>query len=145
MNARMPPVCTIAAVFAAATAALAAETYPAKPVRFIVGFTPGGGFGAVAKVMARGGRARCDGQAVSVEGAHEVLIIASLFRGRATAQALRRARAAIDAVRPDYAALLRRHAELHRKLYGRVELELTAGRDADKPNEKTAGKDLYFG
>ena len=51
MNARMPPVCTIAAVVAAATAALAAETYPAKPVRFIVGFTPGGGSDMVARLL----------------------------------------------------------------------------------------------
>jgi alpha-L-fucosidase 2 len=107
-------------------------------------FTPGGGFGAVAKVITRGGRVTCDGQSVAVAGADEVLILARIFRGRATAGVVRQARAAINAARPDYAALLRRHTALHRTLYRRVELDLAAGRGADQTNEKLL-TDAYQG
>ena len=93
-----------------------------------------GGFGGVAKVVAKGRGASAgldkvcwhEGPVVSVRHADEVLILAKVFKGPATPQAVRQARAAIASAGNSYGALLRRHLAEHRKLYRRVELDIAA-------------------
>jgi len=103
-------------------------------------FTPGGGFGAVAKVIVTGGGLTNDGAALCVAGADKVLLLIHVFRGRATPAAVRRAQAVINRPRPDYPSLLRRHAAEHRRLYRRLSLDIAGNKGAEQPNEKLLAK-----
>ncbi|MEI8242178.1 MAG: glycoside hydrolase N-terminal domain-containing protein [bacterium] len=99
-------------------------------------FARGGGFGAVAKVTARGGRLTGDGAALCVNGADEVLVLIHVFRGRASAAAVHRAQATVNRSPGGYPALLRRHVAEHRRLYRRLSLDITGSKGGAQTNEK---------
>mgnify|MGYP000912733275 CR=1 FL=1 len=110
----------------AASAALD-EASPADGWLTLTGtYSDGGQFGAVARVAAKGGAARLEGERIGVEGADEALVLVGLFANEPSGPALARLRDRLAALPADYDALLARHAALHAPLFARAMLDLGA-------------------
>ena len=87
-------------------------------------FDTGKQFGGVARVVATGGEvSEVDGH-VAINGAAEILVLTKLFANEPAEAATTRCRSELEALTPDFDALLARHAEVHRELFERMTLSL---------------------
>ncbi|MGB2820237.1 MAG: glycoside hydrolase N-terminal domain-containing protein, partial [Phycisphaerae bacterium] len=89
-----------------------------------------GGFEVVMRVVVRGGRATARDDRLVVADAREVLLLTRLawYRNLSDAEKKPVSRD-LAALGDDYATLLRRHAEIHGRVFGRVTLDLGGGED----------------
>ncbi len=103
-------------------------------------FNPNAGYEGFGKVIARGGTRTETADAIRIANADEILVlvkIVPLARAAGVATNFAAARAALDALPADYAALLAPHAARHGELMRRVEFSLDApAADRAKPTEQ---------
>jgi alpha-L-fucosidase 2 len=101
-------------------------------------------YGGCARVVVKGGKAKTSKLQIAAEQADEILVIIKLFANEESSAAIKRIRDDIKSLHANYTRLLRPHVMLHRKLFGRVELEL-GGREKNRrlPNEKLVNEALH--
>jgi alpha-L-fucosidase 2 len=97
-------------------------------------YDAGGGYSGVARVDLKGGKtSSSNSDIIQIAGADQAVIIIKLTDVPKSNAALKRK---IDQLAPDYNALLKRHAKLHREMFLRMQLDLEAGDAADLSNEE---------
>lgn len=99
------------------------------------------GYEGVARVVARGGTARTEGEKIVVRGADEVWVglrIGLLADFAASQMPVLKKQLA--KFKPDFAALLARHAELHGRLFNRCRLDLGGAADRGLTSEELIAK-----
>jgi alpha-L-fucosidase 2 len=101
-------------------------------------------FGAVGRVVAAGGSATTACEEVRVEGADDVIVLVKLFANEPADAAVPRLREELAALCPDFGLLLECHVDVHRGLFERMTLDLDAGNDRAKTNERLL-HDAYGG
>jgi alpha-L-fucosidase 2 len=107
-------------------------------------YRDGSEFGGLARVFAKGGELKTLQDCAQVENAEEVIVIAKLFANEKSEAALKRLRAEISSLSPDYSQLLGRHAPVHRELFSRMALDLHPGEKRELANEQLL-MDAYEG
>ena len=99
------------------------------------------GYEGAARVVTRGGTTTCENGKLLVRGADEVLVLTriELLPDDAASQ-LPALKAGLEAITPDFAALLARHAAVHGKLFRRTRLDLGGGADRQLSSEELLAK-----
>ena len=92
-------------------------------------------FGAVGRVVTRGGSAEGDGDFIAIREADEALLLVKLFVEESPDEAIPRLRQELEGIEPDFEQLLERHAAIHRDLFERMSLELD-GLEPDATNDE---------
>ena len=90
-------------------------------------YRDGGGYGGLARVVARGGTIEVDGTGVRIASATEVLVLIKVIPDEPLAPALERLRTELAALPAEYDALLARHAVKHAALFDRLDLDMGGG------------------
>jgi hypothetical protein len=99
------------------------------------------GYEGVARVVTQGGAARTEGGKVIVRGADEVLVLARIELLNDYSQSrIPSLKAGLEKLKPDYDALLARHAKVHGELFQRARLDLGGGLDRNLTSEELLAK-----
>ncbi|MEI8288688.1 MAG: glycoside hydrolase N-terminal domain-containing protein [Verrucomicrobiota bacterium] len=95
------------------------------------------GYEGAARVVTRGGTTRTEGGKVIVRGADEVLVLTriELLYDYSQSQ-IPALKAGLEKIKPDFAALLARHAKVHGQLFNRARLDLGGGTDRKLASEQ---------
>ena len=88
--------------------------------------TGGDEFGGCALVTAKGGQTAGSDLQINVTGADEVLVLCKLFANEESDTAIKRITAELQALPAEYDTLLKHNNSLHRELFLRAKLDLTA-------------------
>ena len=96
----------------------------------------GGEYGGLARMTVKGGKLQSSDGWARIVGADEALIVIKIFANKPGVAALSRLRREINALKLDYAALLKRHASLHREMFLRMRLQLGSHDVAQQSNEE---------
>lgn len=99
-------------------------------------------FGAVARVTAVGGEVGFEGSEVKISGASEILVRVKFFVNEDPAVAIPRLRQELAADKVGFDKALAAHAKIHGELFGRMRLELTAGK---RPSNEEMLMEAYDG
>lgn len=95
------------------------------------------GYNAMGRVVCRGGSTRAEADGIRITGAEEVLVVMRVvYLDRASAADQGALREALSKITPDYDSLLKRHAEVHGAMYGRVRLGLGGGCTRGRTSEE---------
>lgn len=100
------------------------------------------GYEGAARVWARGGRITQQADRLQVRGADEVLVLTRIAFATDIAQSnLPLLKKGLAAVKPDFGALLKRHAKVHGQMFTRVQLDL----GGDAAHCRLTSEDLIAG
>jgi hypothetical protein len=95
------------------------------------------GYEGMARVVARGGQTRTDGDAIVVTGADEVLVLLRLaVLHDFNKSQLAELKKGLASVKPDFGVLLTRQAKVHGELFNRCRLDLGGGADRALSSEQ---------
>ncbi len=99
------------------------------------------GYEGVSRVVTRGGTRKCEGGKIIVRGADEVLVLTriELLHDYSKSQ-IPAMKVGLEKIKPDYAALLARHAKVHGALFNRARLDLGGGTDHKLTSEELLAK-----
>jgi hypothetical protein len=99
------------------------------------------GYEGVARVVTQGGAVRTEGGKVIVRGADEVLVFARIELLNDYSQSrIPSLKAGLEKLKPNYDALLARHAKVHGELFQRARLDLGGGLDRNLTSEELLAK-----
>jgi len=87
-------------------------------------FQEGFPFAGVARVTRSGGRMRVQGDAISIEGASEVLVVMAMATGHESTDPVNGCKDHLNSLHRSFKELRRRHVLEHRRLFRRVRLSL---------------------
>jgi alpha-L-fucosidase 2 len=91
-------------------------------------YADGNQFGGAARVVASGGTTEVEGEVLRIMNADEVLVLVKLFANELAEPALARLRKELVALPATWAALRRRHVNVHQELFRRMTFKLDQGR-----------------
>ncbi len=97
----------------------------------------GSGYDCAIRILPDGGKVECIDQRVSVKGARSVLVLMRVapFASEKELSA-NQLRESLDALRPNYVALLNAHTKIHQEMFDRVSLDLRGGADRSLTTEQ---------
>ena len=99
------------------------------------------GYEGLARVVPRGGAAQVEGEKIVVRGADEVLVAVRIeLLPEFAASHLPAMKKQMAKIKPDFAALLSRHAEMHGRIFDRCRLDLGGGADRGLTAEELIAK-----
>jgi len=88
------------------------------------------GYDGAARVIAKGGTKKVDGDKIIITGADEVLVLTRVeLNFDYSKSMLDDIKKSLEAIQPDFNALLKKHAKVHGEIFNRVKLDLGGGAD----------------